>query len=230
MASLKSFSLFAALTDEQDNRFSKMARISDFGENELVLDYDDESHNVFLIQSGRVRVILRIATGREVILGEFSDGEFFGELAAIDGTTRSANVTAMVNTRLLTLPRSAFLSILREAPDVSLQLMRSMSALIRSLNTRLAEHAFLPAKYRLYSELIRLSKPRKGHDGQRIVTPPPIQLELAERIGCRREVVSREIAKMEREKVVERSRGGLILADMGELNRRLSEGWNAGGD
>lgn len=230
MASLKSFSLFAALTDEQDNRFSKMARISDFGENELVLDYDDESHNVFLIQSGRVRVILRIATGREVILGEFADGEFFGELAAIDGTTRSANVTAMVNTRLLTLPRSAFLSILREAPDVSLQLMRSMSSLIRSLNTRLAEHAFLPAKYRLYSELIRLSKPRKGHDGQRIVSPPPIQLELAERIGCRREVVSREIAKMEREKVLERSRGGLILADMGELNRRLTEGWNAGGD
>ena len=230
MASLKSFSLFAALTDEQDNRFSKMARISDFGENELVLDYDDESHNVFLIQSGRVRVILRIATGREVILGEFADGEFFGELAAIDGTTRSANVTAMVNTRLLTLPRSAFLSILREAPDVSLQLMRSMSSLIRSLNTRLAEHAFLPAKYRLYSELIRLSKPRKGHDSQRIVTPPPIQLELAERIGCRREVVSREIAKMEREKVLERSRGGLILADMAELNRRLTEGWNAGGD
>jgi CRP-like cAMP-binding protein len=165
-----------------------------------------------------------------VILGEFSDGEFFGELAAIDGTTRSANVTAMVNTRLLTLPQSAFLTILREAPEVSLQLMRSMSALIRSLNTRLAEHAFLPAKYRLYSELIRLSKPRKGHDSQRIISPPPIQLELAERIGCRREVVSREIAKMEREKVVERSRGGLILADMSELNRRLTEGWNAGGE
>ena len=97
-----------------------------------------------------------------MILGEFSDGEFFGELAAIDGTTRSANVTAMVNTRLLTLPRSAFLSILREAPDVSLQLMRSMSALIRSLNTRLAEHAFLPAKYRLYSELIRFVEATQG--------------------------------------------------------------------
>lgn len=230
MASLKSFALLSALTDEQDKRYSTQARISDYGANELVLDYDDQSHNVFLIQSGRVRVILRIATGREVILGEFADGEFFGEMAAIDNTTRSANVTAMVRTRVITLPQSVFLSILRESPEVSLQLMRSMSALIRSLNTRLAEHAFLPAKYRLYSELIRLSKPRKGHDSQRIITPPPIQLELAERIGCRREVVSREIAKMEREKVVERSRGGLILSDIAELNRRLSEGWNAGGE
>lgn len=230
MESLKSFGLFASLTDAQDKRFSAMARTSDFGENELVVDYEDETRNVFLIQSGRVRVILRIATGREVILGEFAQGQCFGELAAVDGTTRSANVTAMVNTRVMTLPQAVFLEILRENPDVALQLMRSMSALIRSLNTRLAEHAFLPAKYRLYSELIRLSKPRRGEDGQRIVSPPPIQLELAERIGCRREVVSREIAKMEREKVVERSRGGLILADMGELNRRLSEGWNAGGD
>lgn len=230
MVSLKSFSLFETLTDEQDQRFSAMVRSGDYGANELVLDFDDSSHSVFLIQSGRVRVILRIATGREVILGEFADGEFFGELAAIDGTTRSANVTAMTRTRVITVPQSVFLAILRDSPDVALQLMRSMSVLIRSLNTRLAEHAFLPAKYRLYSELIRLSRPRKGHDGQRIVSPPPIQLELAERIGCRREVVSREIAKLERETIVERSRGGLILADMDELNRRLSEGWNAGSD
>ena len=153
------------------------------------------------------------------------------ESAQIDNsTTRSANVTAMTRTRVVTVPQSLFLSILRDSPDVALQLMRSMAILIRSLNTRLAEHAFLPAKYRLYSELIRLSKPRKGHDQQRIISPPPIQLELAERIGCRREVVSREIAKMERENVVERSRGGLILADMNELNRRLSEGWNAGAE
>jgi len=231
MVSLKSFSLFAALTDEQDKRFSAMVRTNDYGENELVLDFDDASHSLFLIQSGRVRVILRIATGREVILGEFADGEFFGEMAAIDSAvTRSANVTAMTRTRVVTVPQSLFLSILRDSPDVALQLMRSMAILIRSLNTRLAEHAFLPAKYRLYSELIRLSKPRKGHDQQRIISPPPIQLELAERIGCRREVVSREIAKMERENVVERSRGGLILADMNELNRRLSEGWNAGSE
>jgi CRP/FNR family cyclic AMP-dependent transcriptional regulator len=231
MTSLQDFSLFAPLTDAQNKRYSTMARTSDYGANELVLDYDDESHNVFLIRSGRVRVILRIATGREVILGEFADGEVFGELAAIDGTTRSANVTAMVNTSVVTLPQSVFLEILSENSDVALGLMRNMSALIRSLNTRLAEHAFLPAKYRLYSELIRLSKPRKGpHEGQRIISPPPIQLELAERIGCRREVVSREIARMERESVVERSRGGLILSDMPELNRRLSEGWAAGSD
>ena len=219
-----------SLTTEQDKRFSSRCLLVSNGSNELVVDFEDPSDDLFLIISGNVRVILRISTGREVILGEFSDGEFFGELSAVDGETRSANVTAMVNTKLLRMPRSVFLEILRDVPDVALDLMQSMSQLIRAQNTRLAEHTFLAAKYRLYAELLRLSRPRKGYDDQRSITPPPIQQSLAERIGCRREVVSREIAKLERENVVERTRGALILLDIRALNARLSEGWNAGSD
>lgn len=229
MQQLSAFTLFSALDAEADKRFAGQCSISDFDENELVLDFDDDTHDVFLIVSGRVRVILRIATGREVILGELGEGAFFGELAAIDGTRRSANITAMVRTRLIRVPQSVFRTILREEPDVALALMSAMSDRIRGLNTRLAEHSFLAAKYRLYSELIRLSKPRKGHDGQRTITPPPVQQDLAERIGCRREVVSREVAKLEREGVIERTRGAIVLSEMGELNRRLSEGWEKGG-
>ncbi len=229
MQNLSAFDLFAALDPALDQRFSGQCAIADFGENELVLDFDDETHDVFLIISGQIRVILRIATGREIILGEFGQGAFFGELAAIDGARRSANVTAMVRTRLLRVPQAVFLEILRQSPDVAVELMRTLSSRIRMLNTRLAEHSFLKAKYRLYSELIRLSRPRPGRDGQRVVSPPPVQQDLAERIGCRREVVSREIAKLEREGTIERNRGALVLADMGELNRRLSEGWDQGG-
>lgn len=230
MRSLTSFSLFSSLSPDQAERYSARCLQVSVGPNELVVDFEDPSDDLFLIISGTVRVILRISTGREVILGEFSDGEFFGELSAIDGETRSANVTAMINTKLLRMPRSVFLEILRDAPDVAMDLMQSMTQLIRDQNTRLAEHTFLAAKYRLYAELLRLSRPRKGHEGQRSITPPPIQQALAERIGCRREVVSREIAKLERESVVERTRGALILADVAALNRRLSEGWNAGAD
>lgn len=228
MQSLSTFSLFKSLDPDLDNRFTARCQLSSVGPNELVVDFEDESDDLFLIISGSVRVILRISTGREVILGEFSDGEFFGELSAIDGETRSANVTAMVNTKLMRMPRTLFLEILQDVPAVALDLMQSMSHLIRDQNKRLAEHTFLAAKYRLYSELLRLSRPRKGHEDQRSITPPPIQQSLAERIGCRREVVSREIAKLERENIVERTRGALILSDVQTLNARLSEGWNAG--
>lgn len=228
MQHLSAFSLFSALDADADQRFSSQCSISDFDENELILDFEDNTHDVFLIASGQVRVILRIATGREVILGELGEGAFFGELAAIDGTRRSANITALVRTRLIRVPQAVFLAILEDSPEAARQLMRAMSARIRGLNTRLAEHSFLAAKYRLYSELIRLSRPRSGHDGQRSISPPPVQQDLAERIGCRREVVSREIAKLEREQVIERTRGAIVLARMDELNRRLTEGWEKG--
>lgn len=233
MQALSQFSLFSKLDPDTARRHASSCNMADYDENELILDFDDDSQDLFLIVSGRVRVILRIATGREVILGEFGEGEFFGELAAIDGTRRSANVTALVRTRAVRVPRPAFLAMLAEAPGVALDLMQSMSARIRTLNTRLAEHSFLAARYRLYSEMIRLSRPRKGPeaaDSERIISPPPVQQDLAERIGCRREVVSREIAKLEREGVITRTRGAIVLADMRELNRRLSEGWEKGGD
>ena len=96
---------------------------------------------------------------------------------------------------------------------------------IRSLNLRLAEHSFLQAKHRLYTELLRLSKQRPGHEGQRSVSPPPIQRELADRIGSRREVVSRELNALERQGIIEKTRGAIILADVEELQRRVSVGW-----
>ncbi len=226
MVSLKSFALFQSLSDAQDKKWSSQCNIAEYRQHELVLDFLDESHDVRFIISGRVRVILRFATGQEAIMGEFSDGQFFGEQAAIDGQARSANITAMVTTKLLSVPRPVFLNILRDAPDVTIELLKILSARIRDLNIRVAERSFLKAKYRLYSELLRLSRPRLGHDGERIISPPPVQQALAERIGCSREAVSREMASLDRAGVVKRARGGVVLKDVDELSRRISAGWN----
>lgn len=226
MVSLKSFRLFASLDDEQDSRWSRMCNVSDYGEHELIVDFEDDSHDVRFIVSGRVRVILRFATGRESILGEFGDGQFFGEQAAIDGMSRSANVTAMVSTRLLSIPGPVFVDIMRDAPEVAIELLKILSARVRELNIRVAERSFLKAKYRLYSEFLRLSRPRAGHEGQRIISPPPVQQELAERIGCSREAVSREMAALDRDGIIDRTRGGVVLMDVDELSRRISAGWS----
>ncbi|MBE7201464.1 MAG: cyclic nucleotide-binding domain-containing protein, partial [Parafilimonas terrae] len=64
-----------------------------FDENEVLVDFDDISTDVYFIASGEVRILNRTQSGKEVILGEMRGGAFFGELAAIDGIGRSANVT-----------------------------------------------------------------------------------------------------------------------------------------
>jgi CRP/FNR family cyclic AMP-dependent transcriptional regulator len=225
MQSLKIIPLFEDMETTMAERYAKSCFWKDYDEFELVIDVEDETTDVRFILSGSVRIIHRIAVGKEVILGEMDAGDFFGEIAAIDSEIRSANATTLTRTRICIMPQNIFMEILEKDPVVNCKVLNVLTQRVRSLNLRLAEHSFLQAKHRLYSELMRLSKPRPGHEGQRSVSPPPIQRELAERIGSRREVVSRELNSLERKGVILKTRGAIVIVDVSELQKRISIGW-----
>lgn len=226
MENLRDVPLFSSLSPEEGERYGKSCLWKDYEAHELVIDIDEETTDVRFVVSGLVRVINRFSVGKEVILGEMNPGEYFGELAAIDGETRSANITTLYRSRLCIVPQKLFLDILNRHPEISLEVMRVLTMRIRTLNMRLAEQSFLQAKHRLYAELLRLSKPRMGHDDQRSVSPPPTQKELAERIGTRREVVSRELNSLQKQGFFEKTRGALVITDVAELQKRISDAWN----
>jgi len=225
MESLSHIPLFEGLDPSLIEQQSKRCAWRSYDENELVIDYEDETCDVRFIVSGHVRIILRIATGKEMILAEMKEGDYFGEIAAIDEAGRSANVTALTKSHMCIMPRAVFLNFLDEEPVVNSRVMRLLAKRVRALNLRLAEHSFLQTKHRLYSELLRLSRPRLGHENQRSISPPPTQKDLAARIGTRREVVSREIANLKRGGVVDKTTGALVLCDLPKLNAMISAGW-----
>ncbi|PPD43588.1 MAG: cyclic nucleotide-binding protein [Methylocystis sp.] len=217
---------FAGLDPIRAESFARQCARKRYAEEELVLDFDDHSTDVYFIVSGDVRVLIRTAAGKEMIFGDFGPGKFFGEMAAIDGAKRSANVTALTNAELLIVPPGAFREIVLHAPDIAERLLRLLTARVRELNIRLFERSVLDLRHRLYSELLRMSAPRKGHDGQAIVSPPPFQHDLASRIGCRREQVSRELGAMVEEGLAEKIRGGLVLPQPGVLQKRVRDAMN----
>jgi len=184
-----------------------------------VIDYDDRSDEVFLIISGTVRVAVQSANGQEVILGELGGGDLFGEMAAIDGLSRSANVTAMHNTVLCCLPRNAFLDLVLAAPTAGLQLLKLLTARLRLLDARNVELAVLPVRQRMVAELLRLGRPRD--DGALRISPPPAQHILAARIGARREAVSRELTQLAREGLAMVSRQAIVLPKPETLKEAL---------
>ncbi|MEM1372584.1 MAG: Crp/Fnr family transcriptional regulator, partial [Pseudomonadota bacterium] len=149
-------------------------------------------------------------------------GEIFGELAAIDGVSRSANVTALQRTEVGKMSSVTFREMITGNPEIALNVMRVLTNRLRMMTIRLTEHSILNSRERLYAELLRMSQPRKGQDDQRSISPPPVQQDLANRIGCRREVVSREIAGLRRDGLVENTRGALVLLNPSELNRRIT--------
>ena len=222
---LSQINLFKCLNEREVMRYSSRCFWREYGENELVIDFEDDSKDVRFLLTGRARVILRIATGKEIILGDMGPNDFVGEIAAIDNQGRAANVTVMNTSRMCVMPQSVFLDILAESPEVSLNIMRVLTARIRKLNMRLTEHCFLQAKHRICVEIMRKSRPRLGHEDQRVISPPPLQREIAERVGTRREVVSRQISALRKKGIVEKTPRALVIKDIPAINKIIEEGW-----
>ena len=133
-----------------------------FDENETLVDYDDISTDVYFLAMGEVRILNRSQSGKEVILGEMRTGAFFGELAALDGIGRSANVTALTRGEVCVVPAPVFRQIVFASEVIADRLFRLLAKRVRELNTRLMEHALLDLRHRLYAELLRLSVPGPG--------------------------------------------------------------------
>ena len=126
---------------------------------DVLVDFDDLSTDVYFLLSGDVRVLMRTASGKEVILDEMRPNELFGDLAAMDGIKRSANVSALTRGEACVMPASAFREIVFSHKAVAERLFCVMSSRIRELNERFVEQTVLDLRHRLYSELLRLSAP-----------------------------------------------------------------------
>jgi CRP/FNR family cyclic AMP-dependent transcriptional regulator len=191
--------------------------------NEWLLDYEEQGNDVFFIVSGTVRVKLQSVSGREVHLREIGAGEFFGELAAIDNEPRSAGIVAMTDVTVARMPASVFRKALHAHADVCDQLLLYLAGQVRRLANRVNEFTTLDARYRIYAELLRLSKPQVGTPRRAVVTPPPAHTEIAARVSIRREAVAREIKALERDGLIERRRGALVLTDTAKLRKMIDQ-------
>src|SRR5215207_3050947 len=203
--------------------FEARSRWRRFEPDEILVDFDDLSTDVYFLLAGEVRILIRTPSGKEVIFGEMRGGQYFGELAAIDGVKRSANVTALTRGEVCIMGAAVFREIVFSSQPVADRLFRLLTARVRELNERFIEHAVLDVRHRLYAELLRLSVPRGGHPGERVVTPPPFHHVLANRICCRREQVTREFTTMAQEELIERTRGAIVVRRPDILKARIEE-------
>ena len=221
-AALTDIHFLRALPPELAARHTGAARWITADAGQQILGFEDLSDDVFFVLSGCVRVAVRTSGGREVILDDIPAGRFFGEMSAIDGAPRSASVTALHRSRICRISAASFMALLSDSPPLAREIMRLLVGRIRTQNARVLELTTLDIRHRVQAELLRLAAPA-GPDGTRVITPPPVQQVLAQRIGARREPVSREIARLLREGILERRRGALVLLRPTFLEAALAE-------
>ena len=219
--------LFRSLTPDEIGRLDTRCIWRRAHAKEWIIDYHDESTDVFFLISGVARVMIRSIAGRETILRDIKVGEFVGEHAAIDNLPRSASVLALTETTIAKMSAAVFLETVTRHPDPCLQLLRLITGQVRALASRVNEFTTLAIRERLIMELLRHSRPNRDNPREAIVSPPPIHADLAGRISTRRETVTKELSVMERDGLVRRSRGALTLADVPRLMGMIGDDMDA---
>jgi CRP-like cAMP-binding protein len=179
------------------------------------MSFGDSSNAVYLMLQGRAQATMMSMVGREVILNDLEEGDFFGELAAIDLQPRSATVVALTDCVLASLPGEEFRRAVAEIPAVSLWLARRLTAQVRGLTEKVFELNALRVRSRLHCELFRMCRHTDG--ATFTVDPAPTHAELANRIGTHREAITREISQLIDAGILEQQRRRMTILDIPAL-------------
>jgi CRP-like cAMP-binding protein len=190
---------------------------------EWLLEQNDIGTDIYFLTSGVVRVLITPSPDREIILGDIDAGGYFGEMAAIDGQPRSAGILAITDATIARMPANVFREVIHKYPDVAEQLLLQLVARIRALDQRVNEFSSMHVKHRIWSELLRRSRPDPTDQRRAIVSPPPVHSEIAARVSTRREMVARELKALERAGLLAKRRGAFVLNNVPELMQKLQD-------
>ena len=188
---------------------------------EEIVRYHDDSNSVFFITQGEARVNYNSMSGKEVILCDLVAGEIFGELTAIDGPSRSANVVAKTSTLLASISSSAFLELIFSNRQIAAAILQRLTGQIRRLTERVFEFSTLAVRNRIQAELLRLARKQPTGSNIVIISPVPTHVELANLVSTHREAVTRELNNLERDNLILRKDHELHILDIAKLTKMV---------
>lgn len=208
---LPEHSLLKALEQEELEALLAQARETTARKGDALIRQGDDADSLLILLEGQTRVTVYSANGREIVLEYAGPGTVLGEIALLDGGTRTASVIAMGPVRYLTLPRSVFERVLAENHRIALRLMRELAARLRRANQTIENDRAYAAGPRLARFLIRLAG-EEGDDARPAVIRLS-QTELALFAGISRENINRQLAQWGQEGIVSVEHGSLTIQD-----------------
>ncbi|MEK0081720.1 Crp/Fnr family transcriptional regulator [Benzoatithermus flavus] len=213
---LATVDLFRGLDTAQLQELERYTRTRAFKAGQTVVEYQDDSHDVFFILSGKLKVTIFSEAGREIAFRELTAGQSFGELSAIDGQPRSANVIALTDATVVLMTASDFMAALKRHPDIAIAVLKKLTLLVRALSERVHEFAE-KVEVRICHELLRLARDAMLGTNAARLRPAPKHAEIASRVNTHREAVSRLFSKLARQGIVQRGQGELVIRDVQAL-------------
>src|SRR6059058_6567449 len=154
--------LFALLTSNQAEAVADAVVKRRFKRGEIIVEQGEKSNTLFIILTGRVRVVTSDKRGREVILATLQPGDYIGEMSLIDNEPHSATVRAEVQTDMLALGRAEFARCLPENSSLSYAILRGLVARLRAADRQIESLALLDVYVRVARTLLDMAEEDNG--------------------------------------------------------------------
>lgn len=215
---LGSTPLFGSLEDTDLHAVADEMREVQFAPSQVIFARGDAGREIFLVVNGRVRLSVLTAEGRELSFAHAEPGAIFGEIAMLDGGTRTADATAVNKVSALSLSKPSLSRLMESRPVVAEAAMRFLCSRVREADQQLEAIALYPIEGRLarfFLAAARQKEPDKD-EGRVTIELPMSQSELALLIGASRPKVNTALSLLEASGALERS-GNRVTCDLDEL-------------
>jgi len=222
IGSLAEVRLLGSLTPDELSGLEQRCRWVSAKPGDEVVNKESANRDVFFVVSGKVAIKNYSLSGREVAFATLETGDYFGELSAIDGKPRSANVVAVEKCKLAALAPDLFRELLETHPKVSLTVLEKMAAIVRDCDERIMDLATLSAYQRVYSQLLKMAREDPVRPESWLIYPLPTQAQIAAEASTTRETVARVLSQLSHAEIADRKSKTLYIRQMDKL-RTLCE-------
>ncbi|HEY4637921.1 MAG TPA: Crp/Fnr family transcriptional regulator [Burkholderiales bacterium] len=209
-AVLRSVPLFSSVPEEQLRLLTTLVTRRSTTRGSIIMAAGDPTDSLYIILSGRLKVMMSDADGKEVILSILGPGEFFGEMGLIDDNPRSASVVAIEPCELLAITRRDFKKCMTDNAEMAVAVMRGLVRRLREADRKIGSLALLDVYGRVARLLLDMSE---TVDGQKMVTKRLPKQDIAKMIGASREMVSRVMKDLQVGGFIEMRGSTILLRD-----------------
>jgi CRP/FNR family transcriptional regulator, cyclic AMP receptor protein len=221
-ALIKQIPLFTSLKDEEIEILAALLRRRSIKKGDIIFQKGDEGTALYAILRGCIQIIVTTPVGDTITVAILNDGDFFGEMALLDGMPRSADAVALEETQLAVLDRKDFLPFLAQHEHAVLAILRTLSLRLRRTDELLAEICFLTLSTRLAKRLLELARgvdTGSGSDASAFAMGMT-QKELSSLLGVSRESVNKELKILRDKGIVSTERNKIVILDRERLKKR----------
>jgi CRP/FNR family cyclic AMP-dependent transcriptional regulator len=203
---------FAGLAQDALAKIAGICREQHLAARKVLFLKGDSSDGLYAIRRGQIRIGTTDDVGQQMTMNFLGGGDVFGEIALLDGRSRTADAVAMEDTDMFFLPRHDFLKLLGCEPSIAVQVIELLCARLRDVIERMEEKVFLPAETRLARRILMLATDY----GAEVRAS---QEELASLTGVTRETVNRQLQCWKRVGILSLGRGRLLIHDIDDFRR-----------